>query len=383
MTGAALLLVTLLLVTAYRALLRRPLKCRQHDDAAEPATPAQPVSIVVYARDNSTRLELLLQDLLVQEYPAPYEIIVVNDSNGYECSDVVTRVAMTHSNVRMTFVPENAHNLSRKKLAITLGMKAARNPFVLLLNAECRIPSTGWLAAMTRDTTRITLGQAIITPGDNVTATPLSKDLSGMMRFDEAATAIKWIVAASRNRAYRGNGYNIGYPSEIFFVHEGFSGSLNLQAGDDDIFISKITTPSNTRVELSEASLVQVRTSAPRRLYRLLKVSHMFTAHKLPPQPLMLIISLLLWLSITLAAATVLVSLPGPWGAVIAGVLLLTQWIVISISFARSARAAGISQVKALRVIPSLLWLPFHNLRYRMKAMHDKSQHYTWQRKKQ
>lgn len=378
---SALFLLTLLLITLYRGMLRHPVKCKNRDNAAEPHAQQQPVSIVVYARDNSRRLELLLHDLLAQEYRAPYEIIVVNDSNGYECSDVVTRLGMSHSNLRMTFVPENAHNLSRKKLAITLGMKAARYPFVLLLNAECRIPSPLWLQSMTRDTSKITLGQAIIVNDDDADG-PLHRP-SLMMQVDEAATAIKWIRAASRDYTYRGNGYNIGYPSKLFFDHDGFAGSLNLQAGDDDIFINKISLPGNSRVELSDDALVHVATSRARDLYNQLKVSHIFTARKLPSQPMILVISCLLWGSLALAIVASIFSLPSLVGLISAMVLLLTQWIVISITFNRSAHAVGITSIKTVAVIPSLLWLPFHNMRYRMKAMRDKSQHYTWQRKKQ
>ncbi|MDE6403682.1 MAG: hypothetical protein K2K86_07730, partial [Muribaculaceae bacterium] len=123
-TAGALLLLTIYVVTMLRKRVAAPCKC--HANGADDTAGDKPVSIVVYARDNSARLEALLGDLLSQTYSAPYEIIVVNDSGGYACSDVVTRLSLRHANLRMTFVPEQAHNLSRKKLAVTLGLKAAR-----------------------------------------------------------------------------------------------------------------------------------------------------------------------------------------------------------------------------------------------------------------
>ena len=372
---SALFLITLLLITLYRARILAPAKLYD-DNTIAPRSDglASPVSVIVYARDNAMRLEALLSDLLAQEYNAPFEVIVVNDSGGYECSDVVTRLSLYHTNLRITFVPDDAHNLSRKKLAITLGLKAARHPFVLLLNAECRLQSRQWLRSMTSDTSSITLGHAVITPDGE------ARDLSLLMKVDEAFTSIKWINAALHHHPYRGNGYNIGYPTATFFDHDGFAGTLNLKAGDDDMFIHKIANRNNTHVKLSADSIVHVMTSRPRELYRELKTSHIFTGRSLPAKPVMSSLPLLLWLSIAATAASFL-SLPDILPATACVLMLLTQWIVISRSWARGSRALGIT-VTAWQVIAPLLVLPFQNLGYRIVSRSNRSQHYTWQKQK-
>lgn len=374
--AGTLAVMTVLLVTVCRARIRAAVRCRrrleQEREAMKPATEATPVSIVVYARDNSRRLETLLAQLMVQEYPAPYEVIVVNDSSGYDCADVVTRMAVNHTNLRMTFVPERAHNLSRKKLALTLGLKAARHPYVLLLNAECSLTSHHWLAGMAADPGRVTLGQAVITSDDG-------KPLPMMMRLDEACTAITWIDAAERGHAYRGNGYNLGYLVATFFENDGFSGSLNLHAGDDDLFINKIATADNTRVELTADTLVAVTTSRPRELYAELKRSHIFTARHLPSHPLVGIIVLLLWLSAGVAAATIWLMWPDVAWSAVALALLMIQWAVIGASFHRATRAVG-AAVNGWIALPTVMLLPLHRLRYRLAAYRNRSGHYTWQR---
>lgn len=370
-----LFIVTLLLVTLYRSRLMQPVKCRtKRETEHAPADDAEPVSVVVYARDNHARLELLLDDLLDQDYPAGFEVIVVNDSGGYECSDVVTRKSLSHSNLRMTFIPDNAHNLSRRKLAVTLGLKAARNRFVLLLNAECRLPSRRWLAGMAHNRKPVTLGHAVIADDDG---TPLPF----MMRLDEAATAIKWISAAGRLHPYRGNGYNMGYDSDIFFRHNGFAGTLNLQAGDDDLFINKITDRDNTAVALSGDTIVTVTTSRPRELYRRLKVSHLFTGRRLPSQPAVESGPYLLWLSLFLAAAASWLGCPNMIPAIASLLMLATQWTVTGIAWGKASRAVGIALSPWLTV-PALFLLPFHDLRYRLASRRNTSQHYTWQKQK-
>ncbi|MDE7473220.1 MAG: hypothetical protein K2M68_06520 [Muribaculaceae bacterium] len=373
--SGTLLLLTLYIVTLVRKRVACPAKCSARPNVGTPDNAGKPVTIVVYARDNSTRLEALLGDLLTQTYPAPYEIIVVNDSGGYECSDVVTRLSLKHANLRMTFVPEQAHNLSRKKLAITLGLKAARYPYVLLLNAECRLGSSGWLEAMSRDTDKVTLGNAVITPDVD------TQSLSPLMTLDAANTAITWIAAAEMHRPYRGTGYNIGYPTATFFAKDGFAGTLNLKAGDDDLFVNKITTPVNTRVELSAESQVDITTSHARRLYRELKISHNFTGRSLPCHPVMDTLPLVLWLSIAIGIAATWLAWPNLTVAAGTLLLLLAQWIILARTWHKSSVTLRYP-TGSFSVIPILLILPLHNLRYRLAARSNKSQHYTWQKQK-
>jgi len=368
--------ITLLLVTVYRGRLRLPVKCRTRLETASvdiDSAGFEPVTIVVYARDNSARLEQLLGDLIIQDYPAAFEIVVVNDSGGYACSDVVTRLALDHPNLRMTFVPDQAHNLSRKKLAITLGLKAARNEFVLLLNAECRLPSRMWLANMVAGHSDVVLGQAVI-KSDNGAQLPL------MMRLDEANTAITWIGAAERHRPFRGNGYNLGYDTATFFNNGGFSGTLNLQAGDDDLFINKITDGTNTRVVLSSDTIVSIVSSCPAKLYHELKISHVFTGRKLPGHPVMQFAPIALWLSIASGVTVSWLSVPDMTIPVVVVALLLIQWIVTGYTWSQASKAVGIP-VNGWKIVPALLWLPIYNMRYRFLSRHNKSQHYTWQNK--
>lgn len=370
-----LFILTLFIIIVYRGRLCLPVKCRARHESASCSPSTRPVSVVVYARDNSARLEKLLGELLEQDYPAGFEIIVVNDCGGYACSDVVTRLALGHNNLRMTFVPENAHNLSHRKLAITLGLKAARNPMVLLLNAECRLPSRQWLAGMMAgEGGRVRLGQAVIT-GDDGTDLPL------MMRLDEACTAIKWIGACERHRPFRGNGYNIGYETALFFDHDGFSGTLNLQAGDDDLFISKVASRDNTEAILSADTVVGITTADPRRLYRELKISHTFTARRLPCHPVMSLAPVMMWLSIALGAVASWLSFPNMTVTVASAVMLLAQWSVTGWAWSRASRAVGI-HIGGWKAVPALMWLPVHNLRYRLASRRNRYQHYTWQNKK-
>ncbi|MDE6684716.1 MAG: glycosyltransferase, partial [Duncaniella sp.] len=85
-----------------------------------------PVSVIVYSEDDASNLEILLPQILDQDYPAPYEVIVVNDGAVDSTKDVIARLEHRYSNLYMTFTPQESRSLSRKKLALTLGIKAAK-----------------------------------------------------------------------------------------------------------------------------------------------------------------------------------------------------------------------------------------------------------------
>ena len=82
-------------------------------------------SVIICARNEKFNLEHYLQTLLVQDYPL-FEVIVVDDESEDGTREVIERYINLDSRVRMTFVPKNARVGSTKKLALTLGAKAAR-----------------------------------------------------------------------------------------------------------------------------------------------------------------------------------------------------------------------------------------------------------------
>lgn len=274
--SAVLAIVAMLwLLTLYRLRIARVSKeaVKEKEEEEIVDRPLPPISVIVHANDNAGALAAILPEIFNQDYPADFEVIVVNDGSAEDVKDVVARLAIAHRNLYQTFIPDQAHNLSRKKLGISLGVKAARYPYVILTCAECRIGSDRWLREMAipfakgRD---VSLGFARI------------GGISRNNRYDEVMVGVKWLSAAMAGKPYRGTGYNIGYSKELFFEAKGFSKSLTLHYGDDDLFINQITTASNTGVVLAPGSVLTVEWPDPNRLLRDLRLRHCFTERFLP-----------------------------------------------------------------------------------------------------
>ena len=54
---------------------------------------------------------------------------------------------------------------------------------------------------------------------------------------------MRYLGYALAGRPYIGIGRNMAYRKELFYAQKGFSAHLDLQRGDDDLFINKAATP--------------------------------------------------------------------------------------------------------------------------------------------
>lgn len=208
-----------------------------------------PVSVIVYA-EYLEELQQTLPAILEQQYSG-FEVIVVNDGNGSQVYDYVSILQNDHPNLYHTYVPQDAKYISRKKLALTIGIKAARNEWVLLTNAGCLPSSSLWIKNMSRNflpQIDLVLGYSNFKSRHSI--------VSRFIAFDGMMDALQYLGRAIHHSAYKGDGRNMAFRKALFFRQEGFKGHLDLISGEDDLFVSSITTSKNTRVECSSDSLI-------------------------------------------------------------------------------------------------------------------------------
>ena len=374
------LIAAVYLLTVYRGFtrLRFPEKGGDDDPVGDIPDDRLPgVSVIIYARDNASDLHEMLPGVLAQDYPAEkMEVVVVNDGSVDEVTDVVNHLGQEHRNLYITFVPDEAHNLSRKKLAVSLGIKAAKKEVVVLTTAESRPASDRWLRLMAapfaNKETEVALGCASI---DSLKG--------GALRFDEIARATTWLSSALRGRPYRGTGFNLAYRRELFFEAKGFSRSLNLQNGDDDIFINQIANRDNTSVVLSPEALVKVSFQRPRAAFRDLRLRHCFTQRRLPKEARMLMGSgsLAMWLWLAATTAGVTFSLPNWFPGCLFAAIIPALWIPLTVNWLRTGRILGVSLSPAL-LWWHMLWRWVCTLRCDLACGASDRRNFTWHTKK-
>lgn len=195
------------------------------------------LSIILTPHDNAYELERNLPHFLHQDYPAGFEIIVVSRKGDAETDDVLKRFA-SNEHLYTTYIPDSSRYMSRKKLAVTLGVKAAKNEWVVLTDINCLPTSDQWLQLMARQCTdekSLVIGY---TAYDDAT--------SDFRRFERLHTATYLIREDLQGTPYRHNGSNLLFRKSMFIGGDGYRGNLKLLRGEYDFIVNKYATRSNT-----------------------------------------------------------------------------------------------------------------------------------------
>ena len=93
-------------------------------------------SIVMTVYDQAPDLEANLPAFLTQEYEPGYEVIVVNETSTDNTEDVLKILKNDYSRLYTTFLPKPNRRIVRRKLAINIGVKAAKNEWVIITKIE-------------------------------------------------------------------------------------------------------------------------------------------------------------------------------------------------------------------------------------------------------
>ncbi|GAB3725128.1 glycosyltransferase [Spirosoma lituiforme] len=201
------------------------------------------VTIIVCARNELTNLTELLPLLNEQQYPE-FEVLVMDDRSTDGTQQFLENDIAELSQVRFIRIDREHEHVTPKKYALTIALKKATYPTVLLTDADCRPASTNWLAGMTAtlqdDHKDISLG---FSPYDYQPGF-----LNLLIRSETLMTAVQYFSLALVGRPYMGVGRNLAYRTSVFFANRGFYTHKNVVGGDDDLFINEVATARNTAV---------------------------------------------------------------------------------------------------------------------------------------
>ena len=234
-------------------------------EAFDPA----PVSVIVCAHDEEQNLRELIPLLVAQHYP-DFEVIIVNDRSNDGTYDFLREASGLYPKLRVVQVDHLPPHANGKKYGLTLAIKAARNEVVFLTDADCRPQSALWIHNMMgsfTDKTQLVLGYS-----------PYRKQagfLNRFIRFETVFTGMQYLTLANAGMPYMGVGRNLAYRKSLFLENKGFNGYLHITGGDDDLFVNRHATASNTRVCFDpEATMISVPKQTCREFFRQ-KIRHL------------------------------------------------------------------------------------------------------------
>ena len=224
--------------------------------AAETSCPF--VSVVVAARDEEAYIQACVESLACQTYPADrFEILVVDDGSRDRTSEIASRLADRHPQVRALSVGNAFPELAAKKRPLSVGIGQARGELILTTDADCRVPPT-WLAGMVacfQPDVGVVIGYSEVKPRGHT------------LTFFERLQALDFLalMSASAGSANVGiplaaSGQNLAYRKALFDAVGGFGPIGSRPSGDDVLLLQLMRRAGQGRIVFSGSEETRVST---------------------------------------------------------------------------------------------------------------------------
>ncbi len=219
------------------------IRVRPYKEIQTTTTFNPPVSVIICARNEEENLKQFLPYILNQKYP-DYEVIVVNDASEDDSELVLKEFSIKYSHLKISTIKKDEKFTHGKKLALTIGIKAAKNDILVFTDADCYPVSESWLKEMVQPYSNHNI-EIVLGYGGYICSKSF---LNKIIRFDALFIAMQYLSFAKAGIAYMGVGRNLSYRKSLFIKNKGFAHHSGLLSGDDDLFVNETATKSNVAV---------------------------------------------------------------------------------------------------------------------------------------
>lgn len=243
------LLLTILSVTCnpfFRTIKVK--KCKERDNNNLPS-----ITIVVLSQNDEKALDNHLPLILSQNYTPGFEVVVVGEKGDLGMETILGKYA-SNKKLYSTYIPKRSLFMSKQKLCASLGIKAAHNEWIIMLNASYAPSSDKWLQTIAEDIyddTNLVIGYS-----------NYKKDVKVYRRFIRLREACYYLRQASRGLAYRSTGANIAFKRSEFICRDGYRGNLQHVYGEYDFIINKFAKTGCTAISLNPNSFLRQNCSS-------------------------------------------------------------------------------------------------------------------------
>lgn len=305
------------------------------------------ISVVLVMGDDYLYVQNTLPLLLRQDYEL-YEVIVVYVGNNNDFAESLEMLAEVEPNFATSRIKQTPLHPISNKMALNVGIKAARYDNIVITTPNARPVSSRWLSLMAKGFKK---GEIVI----GYCGIEEKKGFADkVIRSSRMFSSLLYITAAIRRKPYRGTIQNMGFAKHLYFEHKGF-GHLNLNLGEDDLFMQQLFTEDNyTIVMHPRATMRQSRWGGLGWWFQECRLrNHAYPFYPRRTQ------NFIEWeagsrLLFFMAAAAAIVLLPSEVRFAIAG-LLLARFIVVVMQMRRVAKRLGEKKLMPLYFINDLL----------------------------
>ena len=332
------------------------------------------LTVLVLANNNAQALDANLSIILTQDYAPGYEVIVVGEKGDLPTEAVVEQYAH-RGHLYATYIPHRSLFMSKSKLAVALGVKAAHNEWIVMVNAECRPQSDVWLKTLA---SRMDSDANLVMGYSNY-----DSEARGYYRFARLRTMCYLLRRAVGSIAYRTNGTNIAFRRSEFIAQEGYRGNLQLVNGEYDFIINKYAQPGQTRVVTDEDAWIREDCPTPKQWHdRDICYAHIrkFLSRSAAPRILFNFDMTMMYANYAALVASVVLSVVSQrWILLAVAALYLVLTIVLRSLIARKVYVRFGEDIPAWRTVfyeLSIVWRQLStNIRYSRADQYDFTTH--------
>lgn len=234
------------------------------------------ISIIITAKNEAENIRKNLPYILEQDYPK-FQVVVVNNSSTDSTDDILHELrALYPSKLYTTYIPLDSEKVNDKKLALTIGIKAAIHDILLFTEPDTKPLTKKWVNEYAKEFLR---GKDVVIGGCQLKVE--KSFFKKLIVFGNMLFGIKYLGMALVKKPYMGIDRNMAYRKSLFFENKGFSSILNIEYGEDNLFINKIATHINTSVVISPESMVESNVVGSLSTWRTIKGKYLITKRHL------------------------------------------------------------------------------------------------------
>lgn len=212
--------------------------------------PAISVVIPLFSEDY-IYLDTSLVTMLTQDHKE-FEVVLVyvgNDTNFFDDIKSLQRLYPHLTPVHINCSPRYPVS---SKIALNVGIKSSKYDFIITSTPDATPASDRWLSLLARG----------FVYGDIVLGYCGIERQKGFKNFIfreyQFSNAMTWISAATKQNTYAASRNALGFTKELYFNVRGFN-HLNMNVGEDDLFLQQIATRDNVSVVLSPRAACRER----------------------------------------------------------------------------------------------------------------------------
>ncbi len=231
-----------------------------------------PLSVIICAKNEEDNLKEYLEKVLQQKYSV-FEVIVIDDCSADNTEIYLQEMQKKYSNLRYSSIKEDPKFKHNKKLAVTIGIKAAKYDHFVFIDADCYPDSELWLQSINNE---FALNKSIILGYGGYI--PEEGFLDKLVRYDTFSIGVQYLAFAHAGLPYMAVGRNMAYTRSTYEQSSKFSKHYHIRSGDDDLFIEEVGTRTNTGIALDKNSFTRSKQVKSYKEWKTQKLRHLSTS---------------------------------------------------------------------------------------------------------